>query len=297
VAETQVQPRQRPVDDKTTTPSASPGGPVTIIRPASRWPRLDLRELWRYRELLGILIWRDLKVRYKQTVIGAGWAIFQPVITAAVYTLVFGRFANFPSGRLPYPIFAFAGILAWQYFSSAMTVSSTSLVANVGLLTKVYFPRLLLPLSAVLVPIVDFVLALVVLVGLMAWYDTWPSTAVVLAPAFIVLAFITALGIGLFLSALQVRYRDVPYVLPVFMQILPFLSGVPYALDGVPVKWQWLLSLNPMTAVISGWRWTMLDGPRPVGGQVAVGVGVALILLVAGLAFFKRSEPKFADTI
>ena len=244
-----------------------------------------------------ILIWRDLKVRYKQTVIGAGWAIFQPVVTAAVYTLVFGRFAKFPSGRLPYPIFAFAGLLAWGYFSSAMTVSSTSLVANVGLLTKVYFPRLLLPLSAVLVPLVDFALALLVLVGMMAWYDTWPSAAAVLAPAFIVLAFITALGIGLFLSALQVRYRDVPYVLPVFMQILPFLSGVPYALDGVPQKWQWLLSLNPMTAVISGWRWTMLNGPRPVGGQVAVGVGVAVLLLAAGLAFFKRSEPKFADTI
>ena len=279
--------------------TSEPGGVdyVTIIRPASRWPKLDFRELWRYRELLLIFIWRDLKVRYKQTVIGAGWAIFQPVITAVVYTLVFGRFAKFPSGHLPYPIFAFAGVLAWQYFASAMTVSSTSLVANVGLITKVYFPRLLVPLASVLVPIVDFFLALFILVGMMAWYDTWPSRVVVLAPLFIVLAFVTAFGLGLVLSALNVRYRDVPYVLPVFMQVLPFLSGVPYALDGVPVKWQWLLSLNPMTAVISGWRWTMLDGPRPVGGQLAVGVGVALLLLVGGLGFFRRSEPRFADTI
>src|SRR5437899_2871129 len=219
VTETRVEPRQKPVSAETPAASSRARGPVTVIRPASRWPRLDLRELWLYRELLGILVWRDLKVRYKQTVIGAGWAIFQPVITAAVYTLVFGRFAKFPSGRLPYPIFAFSGLLAWQYFSSAMTVSSTSLVTNVGLITKVYFPRLLIPLSAVLVPIVDFALALLVLVGMMAWYDTWPSLAALLAPAFIVLAFVTALGIGLFLSALQVRYRDVPYVLPVFMQI------------------------------------------------------------------------------
>jgi lipopolysaccharide transport system permease protein len=270
---------------------------VTVIRPASRWPKLDFRELWHYRELLAIFVWRDLKVRYKQTVIGAGWAIFQPVITAVVYTLVFGRFAKFPSGHLPYPLFAFAGVLVMQYFSSAMTVSSTSLVANVGLITKVYFPRLLVPLGAVLVPLVDFVLALVILVGIMAWYSTWPSTSAAFAPLFILLAFVTAFGIGLVLSALNVRYRDVPHILPVFMQILPFLSGVPFALDGVPLKWQWLLALNPMTSVIAGWRWTILGGPRPVGGQVAVGAGVAFLLLAGGLAFFRSSEPRFADTI
>ena len=270
---------------------------VTVIRPASRWPRVDLRELWRYRELLAIFVWRDLKVRYKQTVIGAGWAIFQPVLTAVVYTLVFGRFAKFPSGRLPYPIFAFAGVLAWQYFASAMNVSSVSLVANSGLVTKVYFPRLLIPLSAVLVPLVDFALALLILAGMMVWYSTYPGSTIAFAPLFILLAFVTAFGIGLTLSALNSRYRDVPYVLPVFMQVLPFLSAVPYALDGVPLRWQWVLSLNPMTAVIAGWRWTMLGGPQPVGGQLAVGIGVALLLFVGGLAFFKRSEPRFADTI
>lgn len=247
--------------------------------------------------MLLIFIWRDLKVRYKQTVIGAGWAIFQPILTAVVYTLVFGRFAKFPSGRLPYPIFAFSGVLAWQYFATAMNVSSVSVVANSGLVTKVYFPRLLIPLGAVLVPLVDFALALVVLAGMMFWYSTFPGATLVFAPLFILLAFVTALGIGLTLSALHARYRDVPYVLPVFMQVLPFLSAVPFALDGVPLRWQWVLSLNPMTSVIAGWRWTVLGGPQPVGGQLAVGVGVAMLLFVGGLAFFKRSEPRFADTI
>jgi lipopolysaccharide transport system permease protein len=270
---------------------------VTVIRPPTQWPRLHLGELWRYRELLTIFIWRDLKVRYKQSFIGAGWAVFQPAFTALVYTLIFGRFAKFPSGNLPYPIFAFSGVLAWQYFSSALNVSSGSLVSNVPLVTKVYFPRLLLPLAGVLVPLVDFVLALVVMIGLMAWYHTWPGPAAVLAPLFILLALIAALGSSLVLSALNVRYRDIPYVIPLFMQVLPFLSGVPYSLDGAPVKWQWLLSLNPMTAVIAGWRWTVLGGPRPVGGQLAISVGVALLILCGGLAYFRRSEPRFADTI
>jgi homopolymeric O-antigen transport system permease protein len=285
------------VADGQTSPEPETDTRLTVIRPASRWPRVDLPELWRYRELLAIFVWRDLKVRYKQTVIGAGWAIFQPILTAVVYTLVFGRFAKFPSGRLPYPIFAFSGVLAWQYFASAMNVSSVSVVTNSGLVTKVYFPRLLIPLGAVLVPLVDFILALAVLAAMMFWYSTFPGTTIVFAPFFILLAFITALGIGLTLSALHSRYRDVPYVLPVFMQVLPFLSAVPFALDGVPLRWQWVLSLNPMTSVIGGWRWTVLGGPQPVGGQLAVGVGVSLILFVTGLAFFKRSEPRFADTI
>ncbi|HEX6664724.1 MAG TPA: ABC transporter permease [Gaiellaceae bacterium] len=299
MAETGVRARERPAElvDGPLSREPDTDTRLTVIRPASRWPRVDLAELWRYRELLAIFVWRDLKVRYKQTVIGVGWAIFQPILTAVVYTLVFGRFAKFPSGHLPYPIFAFAGVLAWQYFASAMNVSSVSVVTNSGLVTKVYFPRLLIPLGAVLVPLVDFALSLVVLAAMMVWYSTYPGTTIVLAPFFIVLAFVTALGIGLTLSALHSRYRDVPYVLPVFMQVLPFLSAVPFALDGVPLRWQWVLSLNPMTSVIAGWRWTVLGGPQPVGGQLAVGVGVSLILFVIGLAFFKRSEPRFADTI
>jgi homopolymeric O-antigen transport system permease protein len=270
---------------------------VTVVRPATSWPRVDLHEVWRYRGLLGIFIWRDLKVRYKQTTVGAAWALFQPLMTAAVYTLVFGRFARFPSGGLPYPIFAFAGVLAWQYFSGALNQGSGSVVSNVPLVTKVYFPRLLLPLGGVLVPLVDLALALVVMIGMMTWYGRWPSWVGLLAPLFILLALVTALGCALGLSALNVRYRDVPYAIPAIMQVMPFLSGVPFALNGVPVKWQWLLSLNPMTTVIAGWRWAILDGPPLVLGQALVSAAVALILLFAGLAYFRRSEPRFADTI
>jgi lipopolysaccharide transport system permease protein len=270
---------------------------VTVIRPASSWPRVDLSEVWRYKGLLGIFIWRDLKVRYKQTVVGAAWALFQPLMTAAVYTLVFGRFARFPSGGLPYPIFAFAGVLAWQYFSGSLNQGSSSVVSNVPLVTKVYFPRLLLPLGGVLVPLADLALACLVMIGMMTWYGRWPTWVGLLAPLFILLALVTALGCALGLSALNVRYRDVPYAIPAFMQVMPFLSGVPFALNGVPEKWQWLLSLNPMTTVIAGWRWAILGGPPLVLGQALIGATVALMLLFGGLAYFRRSEPRFADTI
>jgi lipopolysaccharide transport system permease protein len=271
---------------------------VTVIKPAPRWPHLDLRELWHFRELLGTLVWRDVKVRYKQTFIGVAWALLVPVFTAAVYVVVFGRFARFPSGDLPYPILVFAGLLPMQYFTSSLTGSSTSLVTNLPLVTKVYFPRVLLPLAAVVVPALDFLLGFGVLVGLMAWYDTWPAgVALLLAPAFLALAFVTALGLGFLLSAVNVRYRDVPYAIPVFLQVLPLLSAVPYELNAIPERWQWLLSLNPMTAVISGWRWCVLDAPAPDPGQLAVSTAVALTLFSGGLAYFRSSEPRFADTI
>ena len=270
---------------------------VTVIKPPSRWPRLDLRELWHFRELLATFVWRDLKVRYKQTFIGVGWALLQPILPTVVYTIILGKFAKFPSDHLPYPLFAFASVLAWQYFSAATTIASGSLVSNVGLVTKVYFPRILVPLAGVLTPLVDFVLGLFLLVGLMAWYDLWPSATALLGPLFILLAFATALGVSLVLSALNVRYRDIPFVIPVFMQVLTFLSGVQYSLDGIPSTWRWLLSLNPMTAVVSGWRWAVLDGPAPILGQFLVSLAVGLVLLAGGIAFFKRAEPRFADTI
>jgi lipopolysaccharide transport system permease protein len=299
MSETQVQAPQRPASAPAEKPRDERGRPdfVTIIQPPSKWPRLDVHELWRFRELLAVFIWRDLKVRYKQTVIGAGWALLQPILPTVVYTLVFGKYANFPSDRLPYPIFAFASVLIWQYFSAALTVSSSSLIANVGLITKVYFPRLLLPLGAVTTPLVDLALGVGLLVIGMAWYDIWPSAAVVLAPGFVAMALATALGAGLVLSALNVRYRDIPFVIPVFMQVLPFLSGVIYAVSDIPTKWQWLLAFNPLTTAVAGWRWAVLDGKPPVGGQAAIGVAMSLLILIAGLAFFKRAEPKFADTI
>jgi lipopolysaccharide transport system permease protein len=271
---------------------------VFVIRPSPRWPHLDFAELWHYRELLFTFVWRDIKVRYKQSFLGIAWALLVPVFTAAVYVVIFGKFAKFPNSNIPYPILVFSGLLPMQYFTSALTLSSTSLVANVNLVTKVYFPRVLLPLAGVLVPAVDFLIGLLVLLALMVRYGEWPTgPEFLLAPAFLGLAFVTALGIGFLLSALNVRYRDVPYAIPVFLQVLPLLSGVPYAVNEIPEKWQWILSINPMTTVISGWRWAILGGPAPNPAQAAVGFAVAVVLLAAGLAFFRRSEPRFADTI
>jgi lipopolysaccharide transport system permease protein len=270
---------------------------VTVIKPAPRRPHLDVPELWHYRELLGRFVWRDITVRYKQTFLGVAWALLVPIFAAAVYTVVFGKFANFPAGSVPYPALVLSGVLVMQYFTS-LSGSSVSLVANMPLVTKVYFPRVLLPLASAIVPAVDFAIGLLVLIPLALYYDTAPNgIEVVLGPAFLALAFITALGAGLLLSTMNVRYRDVPHMIPAFLPILPLLSGVPYAVQEIPEKWQWILAVNPMTAVISGWRWAVLGGATPNWGQVAVGTTVGLALFVCGLAVFRSSEPRFADTI
>ena len=270
---------------------------VTVIRPAPRWPHLDIAELWHYRELLFRLAWRDVAVRYKQTSIGVLWAILQPFLTMIVFTLVFGKFANFPSKGVPYPIFVYSALLPWTYFASSLGVASGSLVSNKGLVTKVYFPRVLLPLAGVIVPLVDFLFAFVVLVGMMAWFDVWPGWALVLAPLFLLMALLTSLGVALFLSAINVRYRDVPYAMPFLLQIWLFLSGVVYAISALPEKWQWVLALNPMTAVISGFQWGVLNTPAPELGKTLVSIGAMAAMFVVGLWFFRRSEPRFADTI
>jgi homopolymeric O-antigen transport system permease protein len=271
---------------------------ATVIRPSSRIPRLDVGELWHYRELLWTLVWRDVAVRYKQTFLGVAWAILVPAFTALVYVIVFGKFANFPAGTTPYPSLVVAGVLPMQYFASSLSLASLSLLSNLPLVTKVYFPRTLLPLGGVCVPLVDFVVGLPVLVFLIWKYDTWPSGWETLtAPLWILLAVVTVLGLSLFLAAVNVRYRDVRYMIPVFLQVLPLLSGVMFAVDQIPVKWQWILSFNPMTSVIAGWRWAVLDASRPNMGQVAVGVTVACVLFFVGLATFRKAEPTFADTI
>ena len=272
--------------------------PTFVIRPAPRWPHLDVRELWHYREVLGTIVWRDVKVRYKQTFLGVAWAILVPTFTATVYVVVFGKFAKFPSGEVAYPSLVVAGVIPMQYFASSLSQSSMSLVTNLPLVTKVYFPRVLLPLAAVIVPLVDLVVGLPVLIVLMAMYGTWPKgIEVITAPAFLALAFVTALGIGFFLSSVNVRYRDVPYIIPVFLQVLPLLSGVMYAVNEIPTKWQWILAFNPMTAVIAGWRWAVLGAPEPVWTHTAVGVGVGIALFLIGLTVFRSSEPRFADSI
>jgi lipopolysaccharide transport system permease protein len=269
-----------------------------VIKPASRLPHLDISELWHYRELLQTLVWRDVVVRYKQTFLGVAWALLVPAFTATVYVIVFGKFADFPAGETPYPSLVVAGVLPMQYFASALTGSSLSLAANLQLVTKVYFPRALLPLAAVIVPMIDFIVGLPILLFLMWLYGTWPDgPQALLAPAFLALALVAALGAGFFLAALNVRYRDVRYMIPVFLQVMPFLSGVIYAVDQIPTKWQWFLAFNPMTTVISGWRWTVLDAAAPDPGQAAVGVAVALLMFFIGLSVFRTSEPRFADTI
>jgi lipopolysaccharide transport system permease protein len=298
VTETEVPPKDVPVDVVAES-IATQGGDarVTVIRPAPRWPHLDIGELWHYRELLFRLTWRDVSVRYKQTSIGVTWAILQPFLTMVAFTLVFGKFANFPSKGIPYPIFVYSALLPWTYFAGSVAQSSNSLVSNRSLVTRVYFPRILLPIAGVTVPFVDFLLAFVVLFGMMVWFTIWPSLALVLAPLFLLMGALTALGVGLFLSAINVRYRDVPYAIPFLIQIWLYFSGVVYAISALPEKWQWVLALNPMTAVISGFQWGVVSTARPNPGQTAISVAATAVIFVVGLWYFRRSEPKFADTI
>ena len=281
-----------------TNREAEPSGSrLMVIRPISRARLLDLRELWHYREVLGIFIWRDLKVRYKQTSIGAAWAILQPVTQMVVFTLVFGKFAKFPALGMPYPIFVFSGTLLWTYFATALSAGGGSLVANNSLVTKVYFPRVLLPLASATSPIVDFFLASLVLGGLMAWYSVRPSLNILFAPLYLFLALLTALSFALFFSALNVRFRDVPYAIPFLVQIWMFLSPVVYALTGLKSWEVWAYACNPMYSPLVGFRSAMINTPGPSLAQLAVGLGVTTLTLTLGLWFFKRSEPSFADTV
>jgi lipopolysaccharide transport system permease protein len=296
MAQTPLETRRPPVEAPAYEAESAPGR-VIVIKPAPRWPHLDVREFWHYRELFAMLVWRDIKVRYKQTSIGVAWAIVQPLMLMIVFTLIFGKFARFGSEGLPYQVFTYSGLLPWTYFAAALTLSSASVVSNVNLVTKVYFPRVFLPFAASAVPAIDFVLAFVVLVGLMAWYGVGVSAAIVLLPVFLALAFLTALGVGLFLSAVNVRYRDVPYAIPFLTQLWMWLSPVAYSVRALPERWEWVFSINPMTGVINGFRWTIVGTPAPSAGQLALSLGTAILFFVVGLAYFRRSEPRFADTI
>lgn len=278
-------------------PASGSAARLTVIKPSARLPHLDVREFWHFRELFVMLVWRDVKVRYKQTSIGIAWAIVQPLTLMVVFTLVFGKFAQFSSEELPYQVFAYSGLLPWTYFASALALSSASVVSNTNLVTKVYFPRVFLPFAATAVPAVDFAFSFVVLLGLMAWFGVGIGPAVAALPIFLALAFVTALGVGLMLSALNVRYRDIPYAVPFLIQVWMWLSPVAYATTALPERYEWIFALNPMTGVINGFRWALLDTPAPSPGQLAVSVGAAGAFFVIGLAYFRRSEPRFADTI
>jgi len=273
------------------------GSFVVVIRPSSGFVPLNLRELWEYRELLYFFTWRDVKVRYKQTVLGVAWAVIQPIFMMLIFTLFFGRLAKIPSDGLPYPIFAFTALLPWQLFSRALTDASTSLVANERLITKAYFPRLLVPASAVMASFVDFAIALVLLVGLMLFYGIVPTMAVLTLPLFILLALMTALGVALWLSALDAQYRDVRYTLPFLTQFWLFATPVVYPASLVPEGWRLLYGLNPMTGVVEGFRWALLGKGGGMEPMLAVSVIASMAIFVGGLYYFSRMEKNLADVV
>jgi lipopolysaccharide transport system permease protein len=270
---------------------------VVRIRPAKGWMPLNLRELAAAHELLYFLVVRSLKLRYKQTVLGGAWAVLQPLLTMAVFSVVFGRLARLDSDGLPYPVFAFVALVPWTYFANALTQAGNSLVEQQQLLTKVYFPRLLLPLAAVIAGLVDLAIAFVMLLLLLAWYGIAPSPRLLAAPAFVLLAAASALAPGLWLAALNVRYRDVRHVIPFLVQIWLFVTPVAYSSKLVPERWRPLYGLNPMAGVVDGFRWAVAPGatvPLPTLGASVVAVAV---LLAVGLYFFRRMERSFADVI
>jgi lipopolysaccharide transport system permease protein len=270
--------------------------PVIRIRPSRGWVPLRLHDLWEYRELLYFLTWRDVKVRYKQTVLGAAWAIIQPVGTMVVFSVFFGSLVKVPSDGVPYPIFSYAALLPWQYFQGALTQASNSLVGSSNLVSKVYFPRLVVPLASVLAGVVDFVIAFGILIVLMVYYGIVPTAAVVLLPAFFLLAMVTALGVGLWLSALNVSYRDVRYIVPFLVQFWMFATPVAYSSKLLDEPWRTLYGLNPMVGVVEGFRWALL-GTAPPGPMLLVSAVVSVVLLVSGAAYFRRVERTFADLI
>lgn len=271
--------------------------PLVVVRPSKAWSSLELGELWQYRELLMIIVWRDIKVRYKQTGLGAAWAILQPVLTMAVFSLIFGRIAQLPTGGIPYPIFTFTALLPWQLFARALNESSNSLVYNQQLLTKVYFPRLIIPIGAVLSGLIDFAIAFIVLVAMLIYYRLPLSWNVLFLPAFVFLAVLTALAVGIWLSAINVEYRDVRYAIPFLTQFWLFLTPVAYSSEIIPAKWLGLYSLNPMAGVVEGFRWALLGKPGFSARYYLISLAAMVLLFVGSLIYFRRMEDTFADRV
>jgi len=268
-----------------------------VIRPTKGWVAPDLGDLWRYRDLLLLLTWRDVSVRYKQTALGAAWAILQPVLTMVVLSIFFGHLAKVPSDGLPYPVFAFCALLPWQLFAHALTESSNSLVSSQSLITKVYFPRLIIPLAATLAGLVDFAVALVVLIGMMWFFGILPGVGILAVPLLVLVTITVAFAVGLWLSALNVQYRDVRYALPFLAQIWLFATPISYPSSLVPERWRGVYALNPMVGVVEGFRWALLGIDRPPTTLFAMSIIVALALLCSGLFYFRAMERTFADAV
>ncbi len=270
---------------------------VTIIRPKRGWWDLDLQEIWQYRELLYFFVWRDIKVRYKQTVIGAAWAIIQPFFTMVVFTLFFGKLAKIPSNGIPYPVFYYSALLPWMYFANALQNATNTMVEHQRVITKVYFPRIILPMAAVTSGLVDFGIAFTILIGMMLFYGMVPTTATLLLPGFLLLAVLTAFACGLWLSALNAIYRDVRYAVPFLIQFWMFASPVVYPSSIVPEKFRWLYGLNPMAGVIEGFRWALTGQGSPPNILLLASIAGVLIVLIGGIVYFQRMESTIADLV
>jgi homopolymeric O-antigen transport system permease protein len=279
------------------TTNISASTPTYTIAPSRAWVALRLGEIWAYRELLYSLVWREIKVRYKQTALGMGWAILQPFTTMVVFSIFFGRLAGIPSDGVPYPVFAFAALVPWQLFAFSLTESSNSVVANQRVITKVYFPRLLMPIAPIGVGLVDFAVAFSVLIALMAFYGVSPNLAMLTVPLWALLAVMTALAVALWLSALNVRYRDVRYTVPFLTQLWLFATPVAYPTSIVPEAWRPFYALNPMVGVVDGFRWALLGSTGPPQVTALISVATVLALLVGGLFYFRRMERTFADVV
>jgi lipopolysaccharide transport system permease protein len=271
--------------------------PVLRIVPPRGWLDLDFRELWAARELLYFFVWRDIKIRYKQTAIGAAWAVIQPFMTMVVFSLFFGRLAKMDSHGLPYPIFYYSALLPWMYFAGALHNATNVVVEQQRVITKVYFPRLVLPLSAVVSGLLDFAIAFAVFLGMMAYYRIMPGPALFLFPLFLLLAVLTALGVGLWLSALNAIYRDVRYVVPFLVQFWLFASPVAYPSSLIPERWRWLYGLNPMAGVIEGFRWALTGHGQPPSVLLAASAAMVLLLVAGGVAYFQKMEGTIADVV
>lgn len=277
--------------------SETPTGQIAIIRPTRGWTSVNLREIWAYRELVYFLVWRDFKVRYKQTILGIGWTVIQPLFMTLLFTVIFGQFAGISSGGAPYAAFAYVGLLPWNLFSRGLSQGSTSLVANERLVTKVYFPRTILPSSAVISGFIDFFVGFVILVGLLAYYGIVPTLAIVTLPLFTLVAVMAAMGIAFWLSAIDARYRDVRYTLPFLTQLWFFATPIVYPLSLVPGSIRWLYALNPMVGVVEGFRWALLGQSWSLDPASLVSLAVVVVVFVGGLFYFRRTERVFADMV
>ena len=296
MTETELDALARPQRPESQPPAPAPL--ITMIQPSKGWVSLKLREVWEFRELLYFLTWRDIKVRYKQTLFGAAWAIIQPFFTMIVFSLFFGRLAEIPSDGIPYPIFSYAALLPWTFFANGITQSANSLIGNSKLISKVYFPRLIVPFSSVLGGLPDFAIAFVVLIGMMIYYGLYPSLASLFwLPIFLLLALVTATGMGLWLSALNVEFRDIRYVVPFLIQFWLFATPVAYPASLLDEPWRTIYGLNPMVGVVEGFRWALLQSGNPPGPMIVLSSLAAVALLVSGLFYFRRMEQTFADIV